>query len=604
MKTRNGVTTGQAALAVVVIILLAAVAYFAIASQNVSTTTVNGTVTSTATSIATSTAVSTVTSTIGSTIGPTATTTTPQGVTARTVVVQRNAWSPDMDPREPSTIDVVQQMFETLTYIAPNGTVLPGLATNWSTSDNGVTWTYTLRQGVTFHDGTPFNATAVVFSINEIVKYGGGDAPDVWDTFKGATANGAYSVTITNSQPTDEPVVTAAAYAAFMFSPNILKYSGAANDTSGLHAWFTSLHDDGSGPYTINATGSSLSRQTIALESYKNYWGGWHMGQITNIIVETVSNTNTAVLDAENGQLDVIGVSGAYQYVPQLLQAGLQVKSGPSFSAIWLLFNTQHPLLNNPLVRRALLTAINYQDVVNKAYYGYGAMFPGIINPGKPFYNSSAPSYPSAGNMTAAKALMKEAGYPGGLNVTLTVTYSTGSPFLGTACQDMQTYWSTFKVTLNCVGEGFSQVTKQAGYFNQTTGTVFEPGPISYASTSSAQDIVLLNWVGATADPWLVPNELFAIQNAPYQNDILFNWSYWQNSTFTSLLNQARLSEANPSADQALWNKLNIMFYQAAPGWGLFAENQVWVLSPHLLGYTPNPYYGFDYIFYYHLTYS
>ncbi|MDE1853982.1 MAG: hypothetical protein KGI38_09615 [Thaumarchaeota archaeon] len=574
MKTRNGVTTSQAAIAVVVVILLAAVAFYA--AFYLPTT------------------------------GPTTTTTTSsvQGVTPQTVVVQRNAWSPDMDPRETSTIDVAQQMYETLTYIAPNGTVLPGLATSWTHSSDYTTWTYTLRQGVTFHDGTPFNSIAVVYSINEIVKFGQGDAPDVWDTFKSATTSGPYTVVITDTQATNEPVVTAAAYAAFMFSPHILAYSGSANDTKALHSWFLALHDDGSGPYSINATGSSISKQTIELSAYKSYWGGWKAGQISTIIVKLVSSIPTAIQLASQGQLDWIGVGGQFQYVPQLLQAGLQVKSAPSFSAIWLLFNNQHKYLNNTLVRKALLTAINYQQVVNQAYFGYGAMFPGIINPGKPFYNANAPSYPNAGNLTAAKALMKEAGYPGGLNVTWTVTYSTGSPFLGTAVQVLNTYWKPLGVTLVAQGEGFVSVTKQAGYFNQTTGAPFSPGPISYASTSKAQDIVLLNWVGATADPWLVPDELFAIQNAPYQNDILFNWSYWRNSTFTSLLNQARLDEANTAVAQPEWNKLNQMFYQAAPGWGLFAENQVWVLSAHLQGYVPNPYYGFDYIFYYQLTYS
>lgn len=576
MKTRNGVTTSQAAIAVVVVIIIAAVGFYA----------------------------ATYLTPGPSTTSTTSTTSAVQGVVPHSITVQRNAWSNDMDPRETSTIDVVQNLYETLTYVAPNGTVLPGLATSWSSSDGGVTWTYNLRQGVTFHDGKAFNSTAVVYSINEIVKYGGGDAPDVWNTFKSVTATGTYSVQIVNSQPTNEPVVTAAAYAAFMFSPNIMAYSGAKNDTSGLHAWFLQLHDDGSGPYTINSTGSSLSKQVIELSAFKNYWGGWHNGQITNILVDAVSNTNTAVLEAEKGQLDVIGLSGQWQYVPQLLQAGLQLKSGQSFSAVWLLFNNQHEYLNNTLVRRALLTAINYQQVVNQAYFGYGSMFPGIINPGKPFYNANAPSYPMTGNLTAAKALMSQAGYPGGLNVTWTVTYSTGSPFLGTACQVLNTYWSKLGVTLNCQGEGFGALTKQAGYFNQTTGTVFSPGPISYASTSKAQDILLLNWVGATADPWLVPNELFAIQSAPYQNDILFNWSYWRNSTFTNLLNKAVLDEANPSVAQPEWNTLNTMFYQAAPGWGLFAENGGWILSPHLQGYTPNPYYGFDYIFYYQLTYS
>ncbi len=576
MKARNGVTTSQAAIAMVVVILLAAVAFYAAAGSTTSGTSTPSTRPTTTASV--------------------------QAATPQTIVVQRNSWSPDLDPRETSTIDIVQQMYETLTYVSPTGTVIPGLATSWTHTPDYTSWTYTLRQGVVFHDGTKFNSSAVVYSINEIIKYAGGVAPDVWSNIKSVTANGPYAVTITASQATNMPVVTAAAYAAFMFSPHILAYSGAANDTKGLHNWFLALHDDGSGPYMINATGSSVSKQTIALSYYKSYWGGWHNGQVTNIVVEVVPDTNTAVLDAVRGQFDVIGIAGQYQYVAQLLQAGLQVKSGESFSAVWLLFNTQHQYLNNPLVRRALLTAINYQQVLNQAYYGYGQMFPGIVTPGEQFYNASAPSFPNAGNVTAAMALLKLAGYPGGLNATWTVTYSIRSPFLGTAVQALQTYWKPLGVTLVAQGEAFSAVAKQAGYFNQTTGTPFSPGPIGYASTSKAQDIVLLNWVGATADPWLVPDELFAIQNPPYQNDILFNWSYWRNSTFTSLLNQARLDEANPTVAQTEFNKLDKMFYQAAPGWGLFSENQVWVLSPHIHGYIPNPYYGFDYIFYYQLT--
>ena len=176
MNTRNGVTTSQAVLAVVVIILLGLVGYFAVSSQNVSTTTISGTVTQTATSTAVSTATSTALSTVISTVGPTTSTAPP--VVAPPLIVQRNAQYSDADPRDTSSIDVAQQSYETLTYLSPNGTVLPGLATAWN-SINGSTWQYTLRQGVTFHDGTTFNATDVIYSITNTIAWGGGDAPDV-----------------------------------------------------------------------------------------------------------------------------------------------------------------------------------------------------------------------------------------------------------------------------------------------------------------------------------------------------------------------------------------------------------------------------------------
>jgi peptide/nickel transport system substrate-binding protein len=511
-----------------------------------------------------------------------------------------------MDPRSTSSIDVVQNVYETLTYIQPNGTITPGLATSWSQDSSGTVWTFNLRQGVTFHDGTAFDSNAVVWSINNIVKWGSGDTPDVWSVFKSVTATGPYTVQITLTQPVYAPVFTSAAYSAFIMSANTVAYSNVKNDTLDLHNWFSAFHDDGSGPYTIDSTASSLTGGQIVLNAYPKYWGGWKNGQATTVLFKFVTNVNTAIQLAQQGQLDVIGVSGQYQYVPQLLSAGLNIKSGTSFSAIWLLFNTQKPVLSNPLVRQALLTALNYPQIINQAYYGYGQSFGGIINPGKPFYDPNAPNFGLNGNVTKAKALLAQAGYPNGLGVTWTITYSSGSPFLGTAAQVMQTYWQPLGVTLNIVGEGFGVLAKQAGYYDPKTGTTFSPGPTSYASTSACQDILLLNWSGATADPWLVPDELFAIQSPPYQDSIIYNWSYWRNQTFTDLLNKARVDEtANPTLATQEFKQLNLMYYQAAPGYGLFAENQIWVVSPHWASTaTMNPYYGFDYFFYYQLTYT
>lgn len=275
-----------------------------------------------------------------------------------------------------------------------------------------------------------------------------------------------------------------------------------------------------------------------------------------------------------------------------------------SFAAIWLLFNTQHPYLNNSLVRQALLTALNFNQILSQSFYGYGQLFSGGINPGKPFYDNSTPSYPPNGNLTLAKKLLAQAGITGGLNVTWTVTYSTGSPFLGIAAQIMQNNWAPLGVKLNIQGMTFGQLAKKAGYYNLSCG-LFCPGPISYAKNSSAQDILLLNWVGAINDPWLVMNELFAVQPPPYQNSIVYNWAYWQNQTFTQLLQQAHIDEAaNPTKAQQEYDQLNLMLYQAAPGWPLFAEQTVYAFGPHVGGFVSNPNYGFSYPFYYSMYYK
>lgn len=102
-----------------------------------------------------------------------------------------------MDPRETSSIDVVQNVYETLTHVNPDLTVSPELAVNWTSNADQTVWTFNLRQGVTFHDGTQFNSTAVVFSIQNTASLGQGDAPDVWAGLKSVTATGRYQVQIT-----------------------------------------------------------------------------------------------------------------------------------------------------------------------------------------------------------------------------------------------------------------------------------------------------------------------------------------------------------------------------------------------------------------------
>jgi len=521
------------------------------------------------------------------------------------LVAVRNSQTSDMDPRETSSIDVVQNAYDRLTLVEPNQTAVPQLATSWTSSNNDTKWVFHLRQGVTFHDGTPFNSSAVVFSILNTANLGEGDAPDTWNGLQNVVAVDPYTVEIDWAFPAEVPNIVGAGYSAFIFSPNIWKYSGVpqGNNTA-LASWFDQYRDDGSGPYVLLSNESAFATG-ITMVAFSKYWGGWQPDQFSEVFIKFVSQTGTAVQYLESGQVNMTGLNGQFQYLPALKSQGIQVSPVKSFATIWLLFNTQHPLLNNPVVRRALLTAINYGQALNQSFYGYGELFAGGINPGKFGYTGTVPNFPPTGNITAAKAILRSIGITGGLNASWLITYSTGSPFLSIAAQVLQTNWAPLGVTLSIEGTDFGTLSQQAGYYNSTTRTVFAPGPLSYASTPQAQDMVLLNWVGTTNDPWLVIDELFAIQPAPYQNDILYNWTYWHNSTFTDLLNQAHIDEAvNPNRAVQEFQKANLMIYQAAPGWPLYAEDTVTALGPHTQGYVANPNYGFAYPFFYQMHYG
>jgi peptide/nickel transport system substrate-binding protein len=528
----------------------------------------------------------------------------PSHTQGKILVAVRNSQTSDMDPRETSSIDVVQNSYDRLTLVLPNQTAVPQLATSWTSSNNDTKWVFKLRTGVTFHDGTSFNSSAVVFSILNTAKLGEGDAPDTWNGLQNVVAVDPYTVEIDWAFPANVPSIVGAGYSAFIFSPNIWKYSSVprGNDTA-LATWFDSYHDDGSGPYVLLANESQFATG-ITMRAYPKYWGGWQPNQFSEVDIKFISQTGTAVQYLESGQVNMTGLNGQFQYLPALRSQGIQVSPAKSFATIWLLFNTQHPLLNNPVVRRALLTAINYGQALNQSFYGYGALFSGGINPGKFGYTGTVPSYPPKGDIAQAKAILRSIGISR-LNASWLITYSTGSPYLGIAAQILQTNWAPLGVTLSIEGTDFGTLSQQAGYYNSTTKIVFAPGPLSYASTTQAQDMVLLNWVGTTNDPWLVIDELFAIQPHPYENDILYNWTYWHNSTFSNLLNQAHIDEAvNPTRSIQEFQTANLMIYQAAPGWPLYAEDTVTALGPHVMGYIPNPNYGFAYPFWYQMHYG
>ena len=100
------------------------------------------------------------------------------------------------------------------------GYLAPGLATAWSASDDGLEWTFTLRQGVSFHDGTPFMAEAVKYSLERTMRIGGG-LSWIWSSVESVAAVDDFTVTIRTSDPAPVDLIASSTYAAWIVSPAI-----------------------------------------------------------------------------------------------------------------------------------------------------------------------------------------------------------------------------------------------------------------------------------------------------------------------------------------------------------------------------------------------
>ena len=114
---------------------------------------------------------------------------------------------------------VMLNIYETLTYYNPEtGTAEPRLATSWSVSDDGLVWTFNLREGVEFHDGSDWNAAAAKANLDRVREMGKG-AAYIWDSVSEITATDDHTLTITTSYPAPLNLIASAQYAATMASP-------------------------------------------------------------------------------------------------------------------------------------------------------------------------------------------------------------------------------------------------------------------------------------------------------------------------------------------------------------------------------------------------
>lgn len=252
------------------------------------------------------------------------------------VVAQFEIQSP-----EPSTSGYIftrMGVAETLVNANPDGELTPGLATSWEASENGLTWTFALRDGVVFHDGTAMTADTVVNAL-EIARAKPGPLVDVPIT---GIAAGQGTITVTLSEPL-------AALPAFLaeFRSQILSPASYAADGTGVEVI-------GTGPYRITGMKPPLSLDATA---FADYWGA--APHIADVSYSGVSRVETRALMAESGEAEfVFGLDPASVSRLNKLDS-VEVLSVATPRTLLIKVNAGHPFLAEPEARRALSLAID-----------------------------------------------------------------------------------------------------------------------------------------------------------------------------------------------------------------------------------------------------
>jgi len=503
-----------------------------------------------------------------------------QPAPAKVPTVVTYATSSEMVTLDPSTefsnsILILPNVYEGLTRFNPQTqSADPLLATSWTKTPDGMNWTFTLRQGVTFHDGTPFNATAVKFSVDRTIRMGGG-AAFIWGAVDHIEILGEYQVKFVLTYPAPIDWIATSGYAAWIFSPRTPGWDTPGNDTvkdQEMAKWFEQGHESGTGPYMLDASQYSTTR--VVFERFDAYWGGWREGQFDKAVI--LRNADPAQREAslKAGEVDIT-IDVPVLDLPQLRNdTSVRVLTTPSYRAIYAFFNTGRRPTDDPLVRQALAYAIPYDDIVTAVVGGLGDQSRGIIPKGMWGHNESLPQYEF--NLTKAEDLLRQAGHPNP-NFSLRFTYTLGDLFEQKFGELWKEKLATLGITMDVVGLPWEQQWTEA-----------QGGP------DTAQDIFVMYWWPSYVTPYDFLFNMFHSASYAY-----FNLGYYRNPTFDATIDEAVSLEAT-DRDMAfqMYSQAQMMLYNDLPGLGIVDLQNLYLLKADLRGFQDNAGYPLVVFFY------
>ncbi|KQQ65312.1 ABC transporter substrate-binding protein [Microbacterium sp. Leaf320] len=474
---------------------------------------------------------------------------------------------------------VSRQIFEGLVGTEP-GTADPAplLAESWESSEDGMSHTFTLKENVTFHDGTPFNAEAVCANFDRWFNWTGLAASEAFGyyynklfkgyaenpadaVYKSCTPDGDYSVTIDLNKPFAGFVASLSLPSFAMQSPSALQEFGA-DDVSGsaeapVLSEYAMGHPVGTGPYQFDEWAPG---EQVSLKAYGDYWGD--AGQIDEIIFRTIDDPTARRQALESGSIDGYDLVGPAD-TQALEDDGFTMVSRPPFTILYLAFNQAIPELQDPKVREALSYAVD-KDALISQVLPEGTekaieFVPDTVNG----YNPDVTTYDY--DPEKAKELLAEAGYDEANPLKLTFNYpvNVSRPYM----PDPEQIFTVLSSQLSEVGVETTPVSEEwVEYLDRTTGT-------------SDHGIHLLGWTGDYNDTDNFVGVFFGQQSS--------EWGF-DNPELFQKLNEAR-GVSNLEDQTALYEEINEMVAQFIPGVPLAHPAPTLAFDPRVESYPASP---------------
>jgi len=266
---------------------------------------------------------------------------------------------------------VYYQFYDSLLRVGPTGLLEPGLAENWAVSDDKLTVTMKLRQGVMFHDSEPFNAEAAAFNLNRLLDpnldaSAIGHANDLKGVVS-VTASGDYDLEIKLDAPSGPLLANLAVEAGMMCSPKAIADYG---DDYGANPV-------GTGPFKFKEW---IRDSHVSGVKNENYWragvDGEALPYLDGFETRFISINATKIVELESGGLHLVDTLTARDGKSLEGKDGIYLIEAPQAQLSWLNFATQKAPFDNVDVRRAFVCAIDKQGLLNAISLGVGFVPP------------------------------------------------------------------------------------------------------------------------------------------------------------------------------------------------------------------------------------
>ncbi|MFP4484430.1 MAG: glutathione ABC transporter substrate-binding protein [Spirochaetota bacterium] len=432
---------------------------------------------------------------------------------------------------------VGEHVVERLIYMEEDGSLTPMLATSWESNDEGTVWTFSIREGVEFHDGEPLNAEAVAANLRRFVDPDVGAAyAFLLGTVEEIEAVDEYTLELRLSQPF-APILSHLSHSFVgIVSPAQL---------DGLEADGTFEVPIGTGPYEMVRWNRG---ESISLEVNNDYWGD--VPTIPNVNFRFIPESSALIVALETGDIDAM-MRVPPQEVDRLeSDPNIEVVRQSSVRTIYIGFNNVKEPFDDVRVRRALNYAVDKEAIVNGLFEGFTVSDAPVVP--AVFGHESVGPYEY--DPERAEELLAEAGYPDGFEMT--IHHPTGRYTLDATVAEV------IQDQLSEVGIDVTLETREWSSYLDFT---------SQPPEEAEYDSFMLGWGTVTLDS---DYGLYALLHSRQWNPDGNNRGFYENEEVDELLDEARVA-TSLSEREELYAEAIELIWNDAPWIFLYNEGQI-----------------------------